>query len=349
MNINISSKVSRDNKKVWYYLEWGRSSGQRKSTGIFTWVKPKNQVEKNHNKESLVILESKRSQLVLDHQSINSSYVPQHKIKANFLDYYSDYIKQNRKVGNRHLETSLTAFKAFLKKDFISPIDITENLCEGFRDYLLKKYNGETPANYFMRFKRVLKAAKKDGYFRNNPSEDVVAKSNKNKQIKEILTEENYIKLMNTPCTNYEVKKAFVFSLYTGLRWADVKPLKWENIKEHSIALEQSKTGIHLEVPLHEIALKILGERKDGPAFHLPTQDSANKVLGKWAGDAKLDKHITWHCARHSFSVLLQQKGIDLATVAGMLGHTSTKYVQQTYKRYLQDNAKEAIKKLPAL
>jgi hypothetical protein len=28
--------------------------------------------------------------------------------------------------------------------------DITENLCEGFRDYLLKRYNRETPANYFI-------------------------------------------------------------------------------------------------------------------------------------------------------------------------------------------------------
>jgi integrase len=44
---------------------------------------------------------------------------------------------------------------------------------------------------------------------------------------------------------------------------------------------------------------------------------------------------------------LLQQKGIDLATVTGMLGHTTIKYVQQTYKRYLQDTAKEPIKKLP--
>lgn len=160
MNINIFQKLSRDNKKTWYYLEWGKSAGQRKSTGIFTWVKPTSLVEKNH-KEALVILESKRSQMVVDHQAINSSYIPQHKIKANFLDYYSDYIRRNRKAGNRHLETSLTAFKAYLKKDFIFAIDVTENLCEGFRDYLLKKYNGETPANYFMRFKRVLKAQKK--------------------------------------------------------------------------------------------------------------------------------------------------------------------------------------------
>ena len=93
MNINIASKISRDNQKSWYYFEWGRSTGQRKSTGIFIWVKPKNQVEKNHNKEALAILETKRSQLVLDGQAINSGYTPQHKIKADFLDYYSEFIR----------------------------------------------------------------------------------------------------------------------------------------------------------------------------------------------------------------------------------------------------------------
>lgn len=41
--------------------------------------------------------------------------------------------------------------------------------------------------------------------------EDIAAKSDLNKEIKEILTEEEYIKLMNAPCTKPEVKKAFIF------------------------------------------------------------------------------------------------------------------------------------------
>ncbi|MBC7488137.1 MAG: phage integrase SAM-like domain-containing protein [Cytophagaceae bacterium] len=110
---------------------------------------------------------------------MNSGYSLQRKIKANLVDYYYEFIRLNRKVGNRHLETSLDAFKNFIKNDCISLSDITENLCEGFRDYLLKKFNGETPANNFMRFKRVLQAIKKDGYFRNNSAEDVVAKAKK--------------------------------------------------------------------------------------------------------------------------------------------------------------------------
>ena len=80
----------------------------------------------------------------------------------------------------------------------------------------------------------------------------------------------------------------------------------------------------------------------------MTTQEVANKILRKWSTDARLDKHITWHCARHSFSVLLQQEGVDIATVAGLLGHTSTKYVHETYTRYVKPNAKKAIQKLPS-
>ena len=131
---------------------------------------------------------------------------------------------------------------------------------------------------------------------------------------------------MNTPCLNHEVKKAFVFSLYTGFRWVDVKPLRWEDIKKDEIVqIDQKKTGESLDLPLHPIARKILGERKTGLVFKLPTANGANKILGEWCDAAGFDKHIIWHCARHSFSVLLQDKGTDIATVAGMLGHTSTK------------------------
>ena len=52
--------------------------------------------------------------------------------------------------------------------------------------------------------------------------------------------------------------------------------------------------------------------------------------------------------ARHSFSVLLQQNGVDITTIAGVLGHASTKYVHETYKRYLKIDAIGAIQKLPS-
>jgi integrase/recombinase XerD len=345
--IRILKRPSQNKKLLHYSFEWGKEKGERIATGIFTYRRPANDIQRHHNNEALAILEAKRSQLILNHQALNSGYFLQHKLKSNFFDYYETFVKSNRKYGNRHLENSLKAFKSFIGKDIISARDITEKLCRKFQDYLLEKYNGETPSGYFMRFKRVLKKATKDGYFRHNPSEEIPAKVGVNKKLKEILTAEEYSKLMNTPCLNHEVKKAFVFSLYTGLRWVDVKSLSWSQIKNDSISVIQNKTKIPLEIPLHNIAKSTLGERKEGSVFRLPTQDGANKILGKWCMDANLDKHITWHCARHSFSVLLQQKGVDIATIAGILGHTSSKYVHDTYKRYIKIDAEAAIKKLP--
>jgi integrase/recombinase XerD len=349
MSINISKTYSRDKKRVFYKLEFGRHAGARVSTGIFTYSKPENPVQKEHNKEALRILELKKSQVILDTQAIATGYVPQHKFKANFFDYYQEFVDKNRRIGNRHLECSLEALKTFVDKPLLAPAHITENFCERFRQYLLDHYNGETPMNYFGRFKRVLRTATKDGYYRHSPAEDVRAKSNLNVNVKDIINKEEYQKLVETPCSNVEIKKAFLFSLYTGLRWADIEPLQWSSILDETqrFRIVQMKTKAPLERPLHEFARRIIGERKEGKVFNLPTQDGANKVLKYWAKKAGLKKHITWHCARHSFSVLLQEEGTDDATVAGFLGHTSKKFVQTTYKRYKDSNGIEAIQKLP--
>ena len=137
-----------------------------------------------------------------------------------------------------------------------------------------------------MRFKRVLKKATRDGYFRHNPSEKLPAKVGGGKKLKEILSAEEYSKLMNTPCINHEVKKAFDFSLYTGLRWVDVKSLSWSMIKNDSVSVIQNKTNIPVEIPLHNIAKGIIGKKKEGLIFQLPTQDGANKILSQGCRDA---------------------------------------------------------------
>jgi hypothetical protein len=66
-------------------------------------------------------------------------------------------------------------------------------------------------AGKFSRFKRVLEAARKEGYYKVSPAENLSCKSKSNKKVKEILESDEYAKLVNTPCLNHEVKKAFVF------------------------------------------------------------------------------------------------------------------------------------------
>jgi integrase len=356
--MNILERLNKSGDKITFYYDFGRGAGQRPSTGVFIYTKPKTQIERNHNKEALALLETKKSQLILEQQSIGSAFIPTHKFKANFLDYYEQYVRNHKLDDNRHLPCSLQKFRKFIEKDFIAPIEITEDLCKRFRKYLMTHLTGETPQNYFARFKWVVAAATKDRYFQHNPAEDVSALANPSSKLKEHLEVEEYEQLLNTPCCNEEVRCAFLFSLYTGLRWVDVKALEWKDIKENVLTTRiiQKKTGLPVILTLHPIARSILETqmtkakaRSTMPkrVFGLPSANGANGILEEWVHSAGIDKHVTWSCARLSFSILLQDKNVDDATVAYLMGHATTKQVRTTYKRHRPKNQMEAISKLP--
>jgi hypothetical protein len=69
-------------------------------------VKPKDSIQKNYNKEALALLETKKSQLIIKKQAIGGAYIPTHKFKANFWEYYEDYVELNKRNGNRHQLTN---------------------------------------------------------------------------------------------------------------------------------------------------------------------------------------------------------------------------------------------------
>ena len=67
---------------------------------------------------------------------------------------------------------------------------------------------------------------------------------------------------MATPCRYDIVKRAFLFSCFTGLRYSDIKSLLWSEIRKaadgRTLFLEhpQVKTRKIVTVPLSEEALK---------------------------------------------------------------------------------------------
>lgn len=110
MTINIIKRPSTDKKKVHYTFEWGRGKGERIKAGLFTYDKPKNQVERNHSKQTLAILEMKKSHMTLEFTATGAGYIPEHKRVANFLTYYADFVKKNSTYGSRQLQGSFNAF-----------------------------------------------------------------------------------------------------------------------------------------------------------------------------------------------------------------------------------------------
>jgi site-specific recombinase XerD len=63
---------------------------------------------------------------------------------------------------------------------------------------------------------------------------------------------------------------------------------------------------------------------------------------------AGINKHITWHCARHSFAVNILNKGANIKTVSSLLGHSGLKHTEK-YTRAVDELKKAAIDSLPEL
>jgi hypothetical protein len=70
----------------------------------------------------LALLEVKKSELIIDHQATGSGFIPAHKFKSNFLDYYQEYLDANKRRDSRHLQGSFNHFKAFIKKILYHPL-----------------------------------------------------------------------------------------------------------------------------------------------------------------------------------------------------------------------------------
>ena len=142
------------------------------------------------------------------------------------------------------------------------------------------------------------------------------------------------------------------------MRWCDVKDLTYSNVDYSNklLKFEQAKTKGHssassVVIPLNDGLLHLIGEptdSKDSLIFPLPSHNMCLKALRHWVKRANIDKHITWHCARHSFAVNILNNGANIKTVASLLGHSGLRHTEK-YTRAVDSLKQEAINSLPEL
>ena len=179
---------------------------------------------------------------------------------------------------------------------------------------------------------------------------------------KDILSEDEIKTLISTHVKqqNTEVRRAFILCLYCGLRYCDVKDLTFANVDYSNklLKFEQAKTKGHstksgVIIPLNEGILNLIGQpqpmqNKNSLIFKLPSYEMCLKSLKRWVAAAGIDKHISWHCARHSFAVNILNNGANIKTVASLLGHSGLKHTEK-YTRAIDSLKQDAINSLPTL
>jgi integrase/recombinase XerD len=313
--------------------------------------KPTSPIDRLRNKENMDLAEriaiKKAHELAANDYEITTDLGK----KTIVCDWMHNYVESYKKKDKRNMQGALNRFRQFLleeNKQGLTFGKLNEVIIADFQDFLKEHSKGEGASSYFNRFKKMIKQAFKNKLISTNPAA-LVKTLQGNAKKKDILTLEEIQLLANTPTESLEVRRAFLFSCLTGLRWVDVSTLRWNmvNLKNKHIVISQSKTEKDVHINLNDTAIKILGEigKKDESVFSLPTANGANKTLKAWTKRAGISKKITWHNARHSFGTNLIYHGADVTTASNLLGHTSLKHTQR-YVKAANDLKEKATDKL---
>lgn len=348
--------------------EVAKKDRKREYIKLYLWQAPRTPLERQQNKETLELAKKIRFEREQEMKAGKLGYRLEKKENINFLTYFQSYIDNYTKKDDRVLQMALNRFKAFLSEkhpvyaNFIKPDSLNEELIREFVEYLQEISIGEGAHTTYQRFKKVIKYAVKKKVMQYNPCIDITCKIDDQILKKDILSLEEIEALLNTHYKgeNPNIRRAFIFCLYTGIRFCDVVELKFHNIdlSNKLLSFEQDKTAGHSKasgvvIPLNDGLLSLIGtpsspNNTDEVIFKLPSHTMCLKALRHWTAKAGITKHITWHCARHSFAVNILNNGANIKTVASLLGHSGLKHTEK-YTRAVDKLKEDAINSLPEL
>ena len=298
-------------------------------------------------KEFLIQLESKELSLWKEGKVITLERLKEEfgiKKDKSFLDFILKDItdspyKQSTKQNLLSTYALLTKFK-----DNINFKELTTEFVFDFERFLFgSNLQTNTVAKHMKHFKTFVNLAIDKGYLTLNdyPFRRYRIKTLKPKH--KFLLPDELEKLESLELTGKSIAyrhslEAFLFCCYTGLRYSDFTQLSEKNIvfieNRPWIIFTTIKTGAEVRLPLALLfggkGWKLLRKHQKhlNEFFHLKANSTVNKDLiriGKLAG---IQKHFSFHSARHTNATLLIYRGVNITTVQKLLGHRNVSTTQ---------------------
>ncbi|SFI60955.1 Site-specific recombinase XerD [Kaistella treverensis] len=332
---------------------------------IYLHGDPQTLKEKKENKESVLLADSilaiRKSDYVQGRFDLKNTT----KSKRAFLNYFAELTEEKPTQNSINNYGNWTSTLQHLKKVIPANLtfdDIDENLIKRVRNYFAKEAltKSELPLSqnskysYFNKFKAALRSAFDEGYL-------VVDYAKKAKSFEQAESQREYLTfdemqaLAKTECKYPVLKRAFLFSCLSGLRWSDINSMIWSEVRDEGenskINFRQDKTDGVEYLYISKQARELLGER-DSPKERvfrgLKYGMTYNTEIVRWCNRAGVPKHITFHSARHTNAVLLLENGADIYTVSKRLGHRELK-TTAIYAKIVDKNMKAAAEIIPEL
>ena len=335
-------------------------------------IPEKSRADKETNKKTMQLAEAIKAKRIVDYQNGKFGFhQPEHNIR--FFDYYSAMCEKRKGApesrgnwGNWY--SCYKHLKIYEKNEDITFDDITPEWVQGFKDYLendakawspryereleYHKLSRNSKLSYFNKLRACIHQALADGVISDNPLRGVDNfKAEESKRM--YLTIDEIKAITAADCPAPGVKRAFLFSCLTGLRRSDIMKMTWSEVHKQGeytrIIFKQKKTSGQEYIDITPQAAELLGERRNPTDLvfnDFLTASATNHAIKVWMLRAGITKEITFHCARHTFAVMMLDIGTDIYTVSKLLGHRELS-TTQIYAKVLDKTKQAAVMNIP--
>jgi site-specific recombinase XerD len=267
--------------------------------------------------------------------------------------------EHNKKIKSRiGMEYALATYKRFevtlkhiqeflyyrTKKKDIVVTEIDLKFLTDFEYYLknIRKCNHNSALKYVKLFKKIVRVAIAEGFITRDPflnykqKYQTVERDYLSEEELKAVEEKNF----TTPRLDL-VRDLFIFSCYTALSYIDMVNLSTDQLEKDSkgrlwIHMFRQKTNVRTQLRLFPKAIEILEKYKDHPVSVskgklLPSMSNQklNAYLKEIAEICKINKHLCWHSARHTFGTTVTlERGVPIETVSSMMSHKNIRTTQ---------------------
>lgn len=346
--VKVRTKKLADGSES-YYLDI-YVDGRRSYEFLKLYLLPEiNPMIKEQNRATKAAVEAIKSKRIIE-LTHSKAGLKKTSIRSKMLldDWMETYLAEQERKGARGLKLLRTVCRMLpLYRKKVRMQEIDKEWCLDFIDWIQHTYktrwgkplSPKSAADYVGYFSTALNAAVRAEVIPENPIMTLAATERIKvpESKREYLTIDEIKVLIDTECPREDVKCAYLFSCYCGLRLSDVYALRWKDIildgEQYRMSTVMKKTTTPIYLPLSRHAVRWLPERNgeddESKIFDgLPAEPNINKVLAKWVETAKIAKKITYHTSRHTFATIMLTLGADLYTVSKLLGHANVKTTQ---------------------
>ncbi len=289
------------------------------------------------------------------------------KMLSMAWNYQLNYIigligKDYSKATLQKYRAGYKALKAFLKLKFqtndIRLDQLNHQFVKDYEYYLKTDYGvqNNTAIQIIKKLRTIVHISMDFGWLSRDP---FIAHRMKSTEVhRDYLTGEELsrLALKRFPKKLALVRDIFLFSCYTGLSYADTIKLNVDDqVSDNGetwIQTHRVKNNNRVRVPLLPPAKLLLSHYKTHPRrpenklFPNVTNQKANAYLKDIAKQLGITKHLTYHCARHTFATTVTlTNGVPIETVGQMLGHKSIRSTQH-YARVTDTKVCDDMQKL---